>query len=106
MDAASLDPESKYSEILKQNGILDEILKVTISEPMDLIGEQFGSIIDLVTIEFKDQKREDYHFFVKKSLPVPDPSEKDTYEQVMLREAFYIKDFVQEMKDFCIKRIG
>ena len=102
----SANPESKFSDILKQNGILEEISKVTFSKPTDLLGEQFGSVIEYVTIEFKNKKREDCHLFAKKMLAIPDPTQRNLFEEVMLKEGFYLTTFVQHMNQLCTERIG
>ena len=102
----SENPETKYAEIFKQNGITDEISKITISKALDLLGEQFGSIIEYVTIEFKDRDREDCHLFVKKIIPTPDSTQKDIFEKVMVGEGFFLTNLVNDMKQLCIERVG
>ena len=101
----NIAPEEQYLQILKRNGILDEVSKVDIVIPEDLIGEHFGSLCENVTIQFKN-KAEDCHLFVKKMLPLPDPVQVEMFKDVMRKEGFFLTQLIQDLKNLCLQRTG
>ena len=101
----NIGPEEQYLHILKSNGILDEVFKVDIVIPEDLIGEHFGSLCENVTIKFKN-KEEDCHLFVKKMLPLPDPIQAEMFQGVMLKEGFFLTKLIQDLKNVCLQKTG
>jgi hypothetical protein len=102
----NVDPEAKYAQILLNNGILDEVAKIEISVPQDLVGEHFGSLCESVKIQFKDSKMDDQHLFVKKMLPIPDPSSLELFEGVMLKEGFFLTTILKDVKELSIQKLG
>jgi hypothetical protein len=101
------EPEAKYAQILLNNGILDEVSKIEISVPEDLVGEHFGSICESVKVQFKDSKNEVLHLFVKKSFPIPDPTLGDIFfEGIMLKEGFFLTTVLNDLKDLSVLKLG
>jgi hypothetical protein len=109
MERLELDPKKFYAEILRTNGITDEIINVEISGPGALTGENFGSICEWVRIQFKNRVK-DCHLFVKKSCEISDshsdPMQVFLLESVMLKECYALTAFLDNLKDFCVRRVG
>ena len=97
--------EQQYLNILKNNGIIDEVSNVDIVIPENLIGEHFGSLCEHVTIQFKN-KAEECNFFVKKMLPLPDPIQAKRFQGIMLKEGFFLTKLIQDLKNLCLQKTG
>jgi len=93
--------KKKYEDILKVNGISDEVKTITSLEPEELKGEHMATATIYVQVEFKDPSIKPKNLFVKKFV------ENETYKdmvkkmQIMEKESNFFLNFLPEAQEFC-----
>lgn len=90
----------KYIDILKSNGIHDEVSQVTI-QGSGAKGDGMMSDVQCVTVKFVKDDVEDLHLFVK-ALPT-NPSHLEMVQNsfVFDKEALFLTKYVEAAKEFC-----
>lgn len=91
----------KYEEILKTNGIRDDISEVTEISPEEMKGAGTTSIPLYVTVKFKDKLIAPLHLFVKAKLS--NESRNKMYESMKLweKEVRFLTEYVPAVRQFC-----
>ncbi|CAL8138694.1 unnamed protein product [Orchesella dallaii] len=90
----------KYKEILKSNGIKDEVSQVILADS-GLQGEGMGSQTQLVTITFQNPSLKPLNLFVKAHFANASHSEMLEETKLFEKEAVFFMDYVPAAKEFC-----
>lgn len=92
---------SKYSDILKANGVKNEVSQVFIKES-DAKGEGKQGDIKCVTVKFVGENVNDLHLFVKM---LPTNYSRMVEETKMLdKETLFLTEYVTAAKKFCASK--
>ncbi|CAL8070780.1 unnamed protein product [Orchesella dallaii] len=90
----------KYKEIVKANGINDEVSEVLIKSS-GLQGEGFASQANYVTINFKNPNLKPLNLFVKSHTANSTHSEMLTDAKLFEKESMFFMEYVPAAKEFC-----
>ncbi|CAL8123631.1 unnamed protein product [Orchesella dallaii] len=91
---------SKYKEIIKANGITDEISEVTVNDA-GLRGEGFASQSNIATVKFVNPNLKPLHLFVKSHTTNSSHSEMIDELKAFEKEARFYMEYVPAAKEFC-----
>lgn len=99
-----VDPmRQKFVDILKSNGILDEVETLTMNEPEELKGEHMASASAYVRVEFKDASIKPKNLFVKKFTSNAAHTQFTKAMRVMEKESAFFNEFLPKARKFCQK---
>ncbi|CAL8070770.1 unnamed protein product [Orchesella dallaii] len=90
----------KYKEIVKANGINDEVSQVLINSS-GLQGEGFASQANYVTINFKNPKVKPLNLFVKSLTANSTHSDMLKESKLFEKESRFFMEYVPAAKEFC-----
>ncbi|CAL8070771.1 unnamed protein product [Orchesella dallaii] len=90
----------KYKEIVKANGINDEVSEVIVKSS-GLLGEGFASLTQYVTINFQNPDIKPLHLFVKTHTSNSSHSEFLTESKLFEKEARFFMEYVPAAIEFC-----
>lgn len=103
---SSEEVKQKYIDILKANGIADEVEKVSMHEPEFLRGEHFAALSIYVKVDFKDPSKKSKNLFVKKF--VDNELHRSMVEamRIMEKESYFFTKFLPAARDFAKRYEG
>ncbi|CAL8070777.1 unnamed protein product [Orchesella dallaii] len=90
----------KYKEIVKANGINDEVSEVIV-KTSGLLGEGFASQTNYVTINFQNPDIKPLHLFVKTHTSNSSHSELLTESKLFEKESIFFMKYVPAAIEFC-----
>lgn len=94
----------KYRNILRDNGIKDEILDINESSPPELQGAGMTSSLLYVTVKFKDSAIDPLHLFVKMQSPVGSRSKLVEDMKLVEKEVRFLTKYVPAVQEFCASK--
>lgn len=97
------DQIQKYKDVLKDNGINDEVAQVLISDSA-LSGEGMISHTQCVTVKFANSELADMHLFAK-ILP-PNESQSKVAEDIKAfeKEARFLTEYLPAARQLCLSK--
>jgi hypothetical protein len=105
-EVASDDTKRKFCEILKKNGISDEVEEVLVHEPEHLKGEHLATASLYVEIKFKDSSIKPKHLFAKKFFDNPLQTAMVKEMKIMDKESSFYQEFLPYAREYCKKYPG
>lgn len=102
---ASEEVRQKYNEILRNNGIEDEVDTVEIDDP-GLAGEHTASSCEIILIKFVNKELSALNLFVKKFTKNPGYADLVKEMNLFAKEASFFNDFLPQAKQFCFDKTG
>jgi len=103
LESATMAETLKFTEILKLNGISEEVERVVIHEPPELKGEHMATATVYARIEFKDASKRSKNLFVKRFFPSEVQTAMLKKMRIMEKEATFYNNFLPEIASFSKK---
>lgn len=92
--------KAKYQEILRENGVLDELAIVIIKDPK-YKDQGMGSDRQAITLTFKNTSKSDLHLFVKGLRTDSSQTKFAKEEKSFEKEATFFTNYVPAAMEFC-----
>lgn len=90
----------KYKEIVKSNGIHETVAEVLIKDS-DLVGENFGSKTQVVTIKFENSNVKPLNLFVKTFINSGSHTKLFQGMKAFEKEARFFMKYLPAVSEFC-----
>lgn len=91
----------KFVEIIRKQGITEEVGEIMMVEPQELKGEHMATASVYVQVEFKGGVRKPKNLFVKKPYNNSGHTEMTKQMRIMEKEGKFLHDFLPKMREFC-----
>lgn len=95
-----------FVEIMKSQGIAEEVGEIIMVEPQELKGEHMATLSVYVKVEFKGGVRKPKNLFVKKHVNNAGHQEVTKKMRIMQKEGKFLFEFLPKMREFCGKFPG